>query len=94
MSYKLRDNGVTRLADGADIPFAPANRDWREYQKWIADGNTPLPADPPPVPPIDPDDELDAALAALEGTGATVDQLIAAMRGKTGRAGRVGGRKP
>ena len=27
------------------IPFDPANTDFVEYQKWLAAGNTPLPAD-------------------------------------------------
>jgi hypothetical protein len=27
------------------IPFDPANTDYQEYLKWVAQGNTPLPAD-------------------------------------------------
>lgn len=27
------------------IPFDPANTDYQEYLKWIAEGNQPLPAD-------------------------------------------------
>jgi len=27
------------------IPFDPANVDYQEYLKWIAEGNTPLPAE-------------------------------------------------
>jgi hypothetical protein len=38
-------NGVVRLLDGALIPSNPENRDWIEYQKWISEGNQPLPPD-------------------------------------------------
>ena len=41
--YKLADNGVIRLSDGAFIPDDPTNRDWQEYQKWLAQGSTPEP---------------------------------------------------
>lgn len=46
--YKITNMGVRRT-DGADIPSDTANRDWQEYLKWLAQGNTPLPADPAPV---------------------------------------------
>ena len=50
--YKLIKNSLTneiesvqRLSDTAFIPFAPGNRDYQEYLEWLAQGNTPEPAD-------------------------------------------------
>ena len=49
------DSTVIRTADGACIPNDPANRDWVEYQKWLADGGVPDPyVEPPPPPPPEP----------------------------------------
>lgn len=36
---------IFRIEDNAFIPFDPANRDYQAYLKWLAEGNTPLPAD-------------------------------------------------
>ena len=38
-------NCVERLSDQAFIPFDPDNTDYQAYQKWLAEGNTPLPPD-------------------------------------------------
>jgi hypothetical protein len=44
--YKLtKTEIVVRLSDNAFIPFDPANTDYAEYLKFLAEGGQPLPAD-------------------------------------------------
>ena len=45
--YKLtlNENIVQRVEDSAFIPFDKNNTDYQAYLKWLAEGNTPLPAD-------------------------------------------------
>jgi hypothetical protein len=52
--YKLNKNplsgeikSVNKTEDGVllSIPFAPDNTDYQAYLKWLAEGNTPEPAD-------------------------------------------------
>ena len=45
--YKLTSLGgsVERLTDHTFIPFDSANTDYQAYLKWLAEGNTPEPAE-------------------------------------------------
>jgi hypothetical protein len=36
---------VVLREDGAYIPFDPDNTDYQKYLEWVAEGNTPEPAD-------------------------------------------------
>ena len=50
-TYKLspdflgQPNATIIRSDGAFIPANPDNTDYQDYLKWVAEGNTPLPAD-------------------------------------------------
>ncbi len=81
--YKLlRENAVQRIEDGACIPFDQGNREYRDYLEWVAEGNTPNPADPPPPP----DTRRAEAHAALQdvidevGGGAKMKAMARALK--------------
>ena len=70
MTYQLTHyDTILRLSDNAYIPPDLANNDYREYLKWLEEGNEPLPPDPIPEPePLTPQQKLEAA-------GLTVEEL-------------------
>jgi len=49
--YKLIKDSLTNevfsvlKGNNMSIPFDPANTDYQDYLKWLAEGHTPLPAD-------------------------------------------------
>jgi hypothetical protein len=59
--YKLINGRVVqRLSDGACIPTTdPANTDYQEYLKWLAEGNEPLAADAPADEPTHDTDSVE-----------------------------------
>lgn len=60
--YKLKNtSGVIRTLDNANIPDDLSNVDWREYQDWLGQGNTPDPVDSPP-PPLTNDEIYNIAI--------------------------------
>lgn len=45
--YKLNQNSIIRIADNAHIPLDKGNTDYQQFLAWLANGNTPEPADIP-----------------------------------------------
>ena len=76
--YKLSVASYTRLSDNARIPADPANTDYQGILKWLSEGNTPEPADIPPITiqPVSPR-QIRQALTAV-GLRTSVEAAIAA----------------
>lgn len=68
--YQRTDSGVLDTQSSACIPSDPNNRDWQEYQEWLAAGNT-----PDPMPLVDlkaaKKAEIKAAFSAALDAGMT-----------------------
>lgn len=84
MSYKLTNSSpIVRIKDGAFIPADPANIDYAAYLTWLAEGNTPQPADPvvpvDPVVPAEPE-AVTKRKAILDALGLTEAQLNSLLR--------------
>jgi hypothetical protein len=86
MAYKLTQGWPQRLSDGAFV-----NPDTNpEYLAWLAEGNTPEPADAPPVPVITSVEMRQARLALLEqGLLTQVNNAVATMPGELGNKARI-----
>lgn len=69
--YKLtHGNAVVRISDKAFIPADDTNRDWQEYQAWLAEGNVPEPVDNPTLGDLKAEKNAEINLArATANTG-------------------------
>lgn len=71
---------IKRVSDNAFVPLDPANADYQDYLKWVAEGNTPEPADVIPVHIPSIVSMRQARLALLQsGLLSSVDAAIASL---------------
>lgn len=81
MSYTLTIFGsVIRDEDQASIPNDPRNRDWQEYQAWLAEGNAPKPIPNPIFQPSRVPMWTVKTVLQQQGLLAQVDALVSASQ--------------
>ena len=88
--YKLTDrDGIMRLTDNTFIPINAETSAYQRYLAWIAEGNTPEPADAP-VPAIPQSVSMRQGREALirRGYFDTVNTYIMGMAGMAGDIAR------
>ena len=73
ITNQVHDGVIKRESDGAFIPLVEGNRDYAEYKKWLAAGNTP---NPPPLTPSPPGKLANIPIAADD----PVAQLVQRVR--------------
>ena len=90
MRYKFVSDSVVARIDDDDIIRISCSINDSAYQAWLAEGNTPEPADPPPVPVITSVTMRQARLALLQqGLLTQVNNAVASMPGAQGDAVRI-----
>ena len=60
----ITGNDSVKRDDGAYVPADTGNKDYRDYLVWLAEGNTPAPADPIPEPSYKEKRKADYAIEA------------------------------
>lgn len=83
---------VSGKPDKIGWPALPDGSPGNEHTSRIDLAAKALVVDAAAIPPPDPSDELEAALDALDPVTATVEELIAVLRGQAGKKGRIVGR--